>query len=235
MKLLTFYSDDYKKLYDDFFLPSYNKHLKDDFELIVKHVDNNSTYVQDNFFLNLTYEKLLHITSTIEVPDYDNLTEEEISNVEEQIMVFSDCDVQFFKNFANDLKQELGNYNIKFQDNIIEMCGGFFICKENEETLHFFKILLNKIGENVINGELKDNISEQSLLNDMIAEGKYNKISKLDKDKYFSVVASNHGLKKWIGEVFNVPSNIVLHHANWTDGVTNKYNMLDYVKKQIEL
>ena len=41
-KILTFYSDTHKILYEDYFLKSYTKHLSKDFKLLEKKIDQIS-------------------------------------------------------------------------------------------------------------------------------------------------------------------------------------------------
>ena len=48
---------------------------------------------------------------------------------------------------------------------------------------------------------------------------------------YFSICMSNH-CHVWNGEeLFNIPDNLILHHANYTVGVYNKIKLLDIVKR----
>ena len=42
--------------------------------------------------------------------------------------------------------------------------------------------------------------------------------------------------REWDGdESFDVPDDIVLHHANYTRGIDNKFKLLDLVKQQTGL
>ena len=127
MKLLTFYSDSHKELYEEFFLESFNRLLKDSFELKSKHIDQLSKtgeYDADGFSETMV-EKLVQIIDNIDITD-------------DEPLVFADCDIQFFEDFSDDITTELGDYDIKFQDDIVCVCAGFFVCKQNDAVLNFF-------------------------------------------------------------------------------------------------
>ena len=38
--------------------------------------------------------------------------------------------------------------------------------------------------------------------------------------------------KPWSGEDFNIPENIVSHHANWVIGIDNKIKIMDIVREK---
>jgi len=223
IKLLTFYSDSHKELYETFFLDSYNKYLKDSFELNVKHIDQLSPTADfgSEGFEETMFEKIKHIINNIDLSD-DN------------IMVFADCDIQFFSDFSKDIREQLGDFNIRFQDDVACICAGFFVCKQNEESLKFFNTVLHIMESNLVDNKLNNGISDQIIMNQLIRNKNFNKVGMLPKDKYFTVAASNHGARRWNGEKFTVPKNIMVHHGNWTVGLDNKTDLMYYVKNEVE-
>lgn len=219
LKLLTFYSYSHKELYETFFLDSYNKYLKDSFELNAKHIEQLSPsgdYGSDGF-ADTMLAKINHIIDNIDVNDFNPL-------------VFADCDIQFFKDFKEDIINELGDFNVKFQNDISCICAGFFICRQNEQVLKFFNDVKTELNIVRIN-----KVDDQQVINKFINSGKYNdyKIGLLSSNKYFTVAASNHGTRQWNGGEFIIPSEVVMHHGNWTVGLDNKFNLMEYVKNKV--
>lgn len=222
MKLLTFYSDTHKELYEKFFLKSYNKHLKDSFDLIDRHVlqiSEKGTYGSKGFEETM-FEK---ITLVIDNMDIES----------DEPLVFADCDIQFFGDFKEDITKDLGDNDISFQQNDVHnICAGFFVCNQNESVLKFFKEVKQRMLQNMVNGQLKRGISDQSIMNQMFRERKY-KLGKLDQYKYFTVAITN-GPTQWNGGEFKVPKDVLMHHGNWTVGLENKFKIMEYVKKELE-
>jgi hypothetical protein len=143
---------------------------------------------------------------------------------DEEPLVYADCDVQFFE----DLEFEMGENDILFQNDysINNYCGGFFIAKQNKEVLNFFITVKEKFIQSM-NGKIHD----QNIINDLFREG-YDKIKKsmLPNEKYWTVAFSTKG-ELWNGQKIDVPSEIILHHANFTVGINNKLLLLEEVRR----
>ena len=127
-KILTFYSDTHKILYEDYFLKSYTKHLSKDFKLLEKKIDQISVsgdFASFGFDLTMM-EKIKWILDNIDLED-------------DGYLVFADCDIQFFRN----LEFDLDSFDILFQHDFYDKnyCAGFFICRQNEKVLNFFKMV----------------------------------------------------------------------------------------------
>jgi hypothetical protein len=221
MKLLTFYSDTHKELYEKFFVSSYNKHLKESFELIDRHViqiSEKGTYGSKGFEETM-FEKITLVVDNIDIDS-------------DEPLVFADCDIQFFGDFKEDIINDLGDKDISFQANDDHnICAGFFICKQNKRTLNFFKEVKKRMLHNMENGQLRRGVSDQSIMNQMFREGKY-KLGKLNPIKYFTVAITN-GPTQWNGGDFKVPKEVLMHHGNWTVGLENKFKIMEYVKKEL--
>ena len=132
--------------------------------------------------------------------------------------VFSDVDIQFFGNVKEVLLQEIGDYDIACQnDTGPYYCSGFFICMANERTLNLFR-------------EMKKNYvkEDQTTLNNNIHLVK----SKFLSHRFFTV---GHSIgRPWTGQAFQMPADLLVHHANYTVGVPNKILLLKTVRQAIE-
>ena len=216
MKLLTFYSKSHSNIYENYFLDSYNKYLKDELELIplkIEQLSKNGEFNTEGFEETMLH-KIEHVISNIDMSD--------------EYLIYSDCDVQFFDKIVDDLLYEIGDNEIAFQDDSTGLCAGFFICKQNNKVKEYFENVLRILKSFMRNGKLPQGISDQYIIN-KTNRFKDIKITSLPKDKYFSVSNANNR-KRWTGEDFTIPKNIKLHHANWVWGTHEKINLMNYVR-----
>lgn len=212
-KLVTFYSETHENMYNEFFIKSYNEILKDKYKLLTKKIEQLSPtgeWASKGFDIMMV-EKVKWIIENIDIDD-------------ENILVYADCDIQFF----GDITYNLGNNDIMFQSDYSNICAGFFICKQNQNVLNFFKLVETNL-VNSLNGVIDD----QLILNKILNSG-YSKISKdiLPTDKYWTVGFSTNG-NVWNGQDIKVP-NILMHHANFAIGLENKVKLLNLVKNKIK-
>ena len=131
------------------------------------------------------------------------------------MFIFSDVDIQFFGNFKDQMIEELGDCDIACQDDITTFSSGFFICKCNDTTLKMFQ-------------NMKEfyNREDQTSLNDQIHIAKHKFLSK----RFFTF---GHIVPRpWNGEDFDIPDDILVHHANWVAGIDNKIKILDLVREK---
>jgi hypothetical protein len=136
-----------------------------------------------------------------------------------EIFVFSDVDIQFFDNIKDVLIEELGDADIACQNDTGHYyCSGFFICRANERTLNMFRQMK-------INYHLED----QTTLNKHI----HMVNSKFLSNKFFTIGHLLH--RAWKGEYFQINYPILVHHANWVEGIDNKIKLLEIVRKKIEI
>ena len=131
------------------------------------------------------------------------------------IFVYLDVDIQFFGNIKNILIEELGDFDIACQDDISHACSGQFICRCTDRTLNMF-------------ANMKEHyrLEDQTTLNDHIW---------LCRNKFLSRRFFSFGhvmTKPWSEEDFNIPENIVSHHANWVIGIDNKIKIMDIVREK---
>lgn len=136
------------------------------------------------------------------------------------VFVYSDVDIQFFGPLKQVLLDELGDFDIAIQnDHLGGMCSGFFVCRANENTLKMFQ-------------SMKDNeskyLEDQHALNMNLHFVKFKPLS----DRFWTF-----GINKtqWKNQNFDIPEGILMHHANWTEGIQNKTTLLNFVRQKYEM
>jgi len=130
--------------------------------------------------------------------------------------VFSDVDVQFFWPCKQVLLNELGDFDIACQYDLRgQHCAGFFICRANAATLALFEKMRDDYG-----------VSDQPTMNKHISMCK----AKFLSHKFYTVARSLDGL--WTGQDVDVPVDILVHHANWVEGVQGKARLLELVRSK---
>jgi hypothetical protein len=231
MKIITFYSDTHKTIYD-FFTESYDKYLSENHTLISKKIDqiSQSGEYNSNGFGETMVVKLDIIIENLDTSD-DNL------------MVYSDSDVQFF----GDIKVELGEYDILFihdYDNHFQYawlpgepykigkypnyCAGFFICKQSEKVKKFFEYIRETLLYYISIGK---NTHDQIVMNKIINDGYDINHGILDSQKYWTAAFSTNG-QPWDYQDIIVPKSILVHHANFTYGVERKIALMNLVRNR---
>jgi len=140
------------------------------------------------------------------------------------IIVCSDADVQFLGKTKNKIFRLLGENDIIFQPatDSVPVCSGFFACRCSIRTLNLFKILKQR---------LKNNKNK--------LDGEQIELNKLLKEKWYidlnwdllphNLFWSPNNLYEDVNEL-KVPKNILMHHANWTNGIENKIKQLEHVE-----
>jgi len=154
---------------------------------------------------DICFEKVLY---------FKQICEQEMGN----IFIVSDVDVQFFSDPVDQLLYELRDFDIAGQDDIHAMCSGFFVCRANESTLKMFTSMAD-------NYRLED----QTSLNDNLHMVKHKRLS----HRFFNVAHYLNGT--WDNRDFDIPKDIIIHHANWTVGVQNKIELLKLVRSKYDL
>lgn len=216
MVIYSHYSDSHKEIYNDFFLPSLRKiYSKSDLRLRVLHHEQTTSegmFMSPGWLDTMNYKISVILTAM-----------EENWN---KWFIFSDCDVQFFSPFLDDIADQINNRDIVCQEDRDSLCAGFFACKGNEKM----KTLWEKIRLNF-----------RALVNDQAALNYYRgsfSSGLLDKEKYFTVgnfFENRNGTFVWDNYTNIVPpKNIVLHHANYVEGTKNKIALLEMVRKNIQ-
>lgn len=214
-KFITIYSDTHMEMYEKYFLNSYKEFLSNNFNFFPKKVKQKSKNgeICSNGFDITMLEKINWIISNIDLNDSNYL-------------VYSDCDVQFFKGLEFDFFEKDILFQKDFYDN--SYCAGFFICKQNQKVLNFFE----KVYETFIH-HMNGTIHDQDIINGLFQSG-YSDLNKgfLPKEKYWTVGNSTNA-QAWTGQDISVPKEIIMHHANFCIGVENKLKLLELVKEKV--
>ena len=141
------------------------------------------------------------------------------------LIICCDTDIQFLGRTKFKLINLLKDKDIAFtkNSNKFPICSGFFICRCSRKIYDLFSIILHRLQAN------PDNLDgEQIAINKLLKESWYNDLNwtLLPNDIFWSP-------QKIYGDLneLNVPKTILLHHANWTNGVNNKIDQLEYVSK----
>lgn len=145
-----------------------------------------------------------------------------------EIVIHSDCDVQFFKPFSNDIVKHLQKCDIVFQNDYAgKMCAGFFAAKNHKVVRSLFKTVKMKMHEHqndqyAMNHYIPLYVNQHGLSVGTLPE------------KYFTYGMYNKQWTERIGDNFIIPNDIMMHHANWVVGVDDKLKLMDIVKQKVE-
>jgi hypothetical protein len=141
---------------------------------------------------------------------------------EDEIFMYSDLDIQFFAPFRSYIEELLMTNDIVFQNDCPDYpvyCMGFFACKKTDAIKDLFKTAITLL-------KYKSEC-DQTVINEVIHA--FPSIVKYVLPNEFFTVGM-HGGKVWDGEEFEIPENIIMHHANWTVGIDNKIKLLKQVR-----
>lgn len=156
-----------------------------------------------------------------------------------ETFIHSDADILFLKDAKSALLEELGDYDIAFQNDGgtggTWYCMGFFICKPTPRIKDLFLHVRNRIDLFEGNDQLAMNNAISDFRNPRPGEGWEDIRYKHLSHRFFT-----YGLHRpvdnlpWTGQEFQVPRDIITFHANWTKGLPNKHRIMDYVIKALE-
>jgi len=150
INLLAIYTNSYEEIYKKYFL----KTLPNEFDSVtVEHIlnfDSNPGSVGEFNFKNINFKKLNLIYKNIKA----NLGE---------ILIVSDLDIIFFKEFKEDVLNLLQENDILLQDNgNKEYNVGFITIKCTDKVVKFFEEIVIPMSKEILEGA---EISDQGVLN----------------------------------------------------------------------
>lgn len=218
VKIYTHFSDSHKQLYNDYFKVSLRKLYTSD-ELCIKYLHHEQT-TTNGYFMEQGWLEAMNFKLDVILSAFDDTSED--------WFIFSDCDVQFFTPFLNDLSKYLENgVELACQDDCNTLCAGFFVCRKTNKTQNLFKN---------VKANFKHMGNDQAALNNFKYDVKYRL---LDKNLYYTIgnfFNNSDGTNNWDGasNVF-VPDNIYIHHANYVKGVEQKIKLMDKIKNTINV
>ena len=161
---------------------------------------------------------------------------------DDEIFMFIDPDIQFFGDFYDEIVTYMRDLDIAWQNDVIGGVNtGFFAVRNNKQTRGFFRTILGNL-------DSKDFSQEQVLANHLLQNmAQFPSIavkSAFLPNKYWTYghVAATADPRtggcrgSWTPESldFDVPKDIVIHHANWVQGVESKLKLLQLVKNKVK-
>lgn len=211
MKVFTFYSETHESMLKDWFLRTIPK----DVEVILKKIPQECTtgeFETDGWMKSMV-RKVQYIIDCCEE--------------ETEVFIHADCDIQFFNPFKNEIlkRMEEEGLDILAQEDIPgPICCGFMAIKPSKVTSDLFREVLSVMSEK--------NINDQHSLNYLITRDKSINWATLD-ERYYSVWRSLGAVWDGTKKIENIPTDIVMHHANFVEGVDLKDNCLSVVRASL--
>ena len=228
IKAYTLFTDSHKKFLTDYFIPTFP--YRKEIELIILH---RTQHCKTASFETEGWHETMRDKVNCFIEGIEKCNENEI-------FMFIDPDIQFFGDFYDDIINILKSKDAVFQNDVFGGVNtGFFAAKNNKKVRSFFKTIL---------GNLDSFSQEQVLANYLLTNSTQFQSIAIDwaflPAKYWTYghIAAQPGKEpntykgSWTPEAdnFNVPSDIIIHHANWTAGIDNKINLLNIVRNKLK-
>jgi Nucleotide-diphospho-sugar transferase len=138
----------------------------------------------------------------------------------DEYFVHSDCDIVFFNNFMDNLLDQIQDFEIACINDVQMLCAGFFIARADNTILKLFENILQHMDKFGKGGGGADQLAMNFFIREMGIRAKA-----LDF-RYHNIFHSIG--REWTSETdFQIPGEIILHHANFTRGVATKIKLMD--------
>ena len=209
IKVFTFFSESHRQLLDVF---TKSFPYEDGVDLTVRFLPQECASANfESSGWNRTMERKI-----------DYIIEYLQSMDDTDMMVHADVDINFYRPFKGDLQSLMADYDILFQNDVVCLCMGFFIAKKTDKLVELMK---------QVRGSIDRYGNDQYAMNALIKSAglKYGILP----DRYYTFGMNRIGVWNPGINDFSVPSDIVLHHANWTVGVENKINLMNLVSSKV--
>jgi hypothetical protein len=209
IKLYYFWNKNQEELLTKYFLPTFLKYNKENFELVGEEFSNENNV---SHFGSIAFKKLIiqKVKAIINILD---------NSLENEFFVVSDIDIQFFDSIYDTIIEYMNkNNDIIFQK---ENSGGdtvntgFMLIKNTKQTKEFWINILDDLKSSDENFF----INEQALAN--------LKLDQISSDTF------NGTIWNWSQGLLN--SKIILHHANCVATTQDKILQLEHVKNFINV
>ena len=141
-----------------------------------------------------------------------------------ETIVFADADVQFFGTLKKTLLEELGEFDIACQQGGVYtcfgLCTGFFVCRCNDVTLKLFGNM-----QRFFRRDDQYSLNEQR----WICKHKC-----LSPSRFFTIGHVMLLNQHWEpGIDFDIPAQLLVHHASGAIGLEKKLKLLDAVRMKV--
>ena len=213
IKLYCFFTPSHRELFDSWLKPSAEKEYILRPIAFDRQISDTASY-RESGWRETQYHKVLAWINAIK----ENMGD---------IIICSDTDVQFLRPSSAFLVEALGSCDIAFQQNNKggKVCSGFFVCRCSLQTLNFMEIVAKRL-KRIMN---KNGGGEQYVMWSLLKEDWLQlKVVRLSYDKVWTPGRHYQNL-----EDLDIPKDIMIHHANWTEGRKGKASQLNYVKDKV--
>lgn len=145
----------------------------------------------------------------------------ELNDHDGDSFVYSDPDILFLQPTRLLIEGMMGSNQILFQrDGRGPMrCAGFMAIHRTDAVRHYFSEIENDLRFHP--GEFDD----QDAINARLPQFKTDYLP----DSFSNWAHISNATELWNGHEFDLPESVVMFHANWTVGIANKQNLMDYV------
>lgn len=235
MKLYTFYTPSHEELLQEWVLP----YLPADLEPVVKNYDQvgpiKEQFGTESFNRTTMFKAELILEAICENPG--------------EVFLYADVDVQFFAPVSELIIKTIKNKDMSIQrDSIMgDCCTGIIAIRGNEANKNLWENIRHEL-------KVKNDRNDQQVFNDeMLYEMRSARlVRRFGLDKYVPI-PNKYQIKwnylpeqfftygfcrdKWWSvedDVYPLPKDIVMHHANYCIGVEEKIKQLRHVRKLVE-
>ena len=231
IKAYTLFTDSHKKFLTDYFLPTFP--FRKEIELTLLHREQHCKTV---VFESEGWHKTMKDKAECFLQGVERCSDNEI-------FMFIDPDIQFFGDFYDDITKLIQGHDVVWQNDVIGGVNtGFFAARNNKQTRNFFRTIIGNLDnfaqEQILANHLLANLFKYPSINIKWAflperYWTYGYIVPLQSQKHPNRVKG--GLRgHWVEDTddFDLPSDILIHHANWTSSHEDKFKLLDIVKEK---
>lgn len=205
--LFTAYSDSHAQLFDKHFLPSFQQTgLDKKWELETFHLDRIG-----GTFGTVTFNaRMMEIMIAFR---------EVLKRIPGQTVITCGCDIRFYQDFTDEVLVEMKKHElVSIDDNYGLACCDFFAFKVSPRIISLY--------DWVIQNDRMFTNNEFTFNHGIMELGIHLKMLPIE----FYTVGLTNGGNVWLpGDPVNPPTDMKLHHANFTLGVEDKMALLDSV------
>lgn len=202
--LIVYFTESHRLYFDRYFLPSFQRHLGDDFYLCQASGPQDCVVAEylSPAWHAVTSAKLRHVRRTMDALPAESL------------LFYSDVDVMFTASPKQALLNELGDGEIALQDDCHALCTGLFIARNTPNVRALLDAAIADCHDD-----------DQLALNRVIERSSVVRVRL--SEKFYSVWRSV-GPMIWRGALVKWPEQKpVAFHANFAVGLTMKCLLLD--------
>lgn len=200
---ITFASPSHEQLLDDWFLPSF-RWYHPDAEVLVHRMPQ---YCANGTYGNEGWDRAMQ-TKVDVVRELAGLCKTEF-------VLVADADIQFFGNVESTLFSALGDRDVVFQyDGAGAVNSGFYFFRVSERFVEFLAEVRRKL-----------TLHDQPAFNEVLTRTSL-RHARLGREFWNLGQA---GPKAWREWDYALPDKLLMHHANYTQGVERKIRLLRHV------